>query len=302
MDFSQFQAKNIPFNMRIRDVFVGVKLVQCSTHEKSKKIPIDLITNKPANINDFNGVSFEMALNAFSKGFYGGIGFVIRKSDPYVFIDLDDVRDPKTGKVDLWAVTLIRFFGSYTEISQSGRGFHIIIEGKLPPDSVHRYRSIEIYDSSRYVMLTGSFPEFFQMPKIHFKQWRLDILQFLMRNRSRRSKAGDNAFLPSAQNLLDDGDVISSAMRSRIADRFRKLYFKGDLSAYGGDHSAADMALLNWFAFWTGRDPVQMERLFSTSALGKRDKWLKRADYRERSIRRAVNDCRNVYNPDSTED
>ncbi len=49
-------------------------------------------------------------------------------------------------------------------------------------------------------------------------------------------------------------------------------------------------------AFWTGKDHVRMIRLFSTSALGKRDKWLQmRAYYRNRTASNSNVACRDVY-------
>ena len=57
------------------------------------------------------------------------------------------------------------------------------------------------------------------------------------------------------------------------------------------DHSAADLALMNHLAYWTDNDPVAMERLFGMSALGQREKWLKRFDYRRRTIERALLGC-----------
>lgn len=61
----------------------------------------------------------------------------------------------------------------------------------------------------------------------------------------------------------------------------------GDASDYGDDDSSADMALMNKLAFYS-KDPLQLERLFSNSALGQREKWVKRADYRQRTIQAAL--------------
>jgi hypothetical protein len=57
------------------------------------------------------------------------------------------------------------------------------------------------------------------------------------------------------------------------------------------------MALCGMLAFWTGRDPERMERLFTSSALGQRDKWRTRPDYREGSIGLAVSRCQRTYTP-----
>lgn len=62
------------------------------------------------------------------------------------------------------------------------------------------------------------------------------------------------------------------------------------------DHSAADAALMAHLAFWCGKNPVRMDRLFRMSAL-MRDKYNERGDtYRVPTITRAVSGCRSVYN------
>jgi DNA-binding transcriptional ArsR family regulator len=47
-------------------------------------------------------------------------------------------------------------------------------------------------------------------------------------------------------------------------------------------------------AFWT-QDEAQLERLVSSSALGAREKWRRRDDYRKRTIRKALADLGEVY-------
>jgi primase-polymerase (primpol)-like protein len=50
------------------------------------------------------------------------------------------------------------------------------------------------------------------------------------------------------------------------------LFYRGDVAAYGGDDSAADLALCGLLAFWCGPDPKRIDRLFRRSAL-MRGKW-----------------------------
>jgi primase-polymerase (primpol)-like protein len=81
-----------------------------------------------------------------------GIGFVFSEEDPFVGIDLDDcVVD---GKLKDWATKLIQRFDSCTEVSPSGTGVHIIIEGDLP-NGGNRNGNVEMYDSSRFFTFTG---------------------------------------------------------------------------------------------------------------------------------------------------
>ena len=46
-----------------------------------------------------------------------------------------------------------------------------------------------------------------------------------------------------------------------------KALWNGDLNSVGGDHSSADLALVNRLAYWTNGDEAQMDRLFRQSGL-----------------------------------
>src|SRR5262249_46665732 len=67
--------------------------------------------------------------------------------------------------------------------------------------------------------------------------------------------------------------------------------YAGDTSAHGGDDSAADLALCSELAYWT-QDPDQIERLWLGSPLGQRAKTQGRADYRRRTVGRALQNKR----------
>lgn len=99
---------------------------------------------------------------------------------------------------------------------------------------------------------------------------------------------------PQAQITLDDEELLEKALNAANGDKFRQLWI-GDTSGYKS-HSEADQALCNFLAFWTGGDEQQMERLFNQSGLV-REKWQNRADYRQRTIREAVNGTTEFYKP-----
>jgi len=85
-----------------------------------------------------------------------------------------------------------------------------------------------------------------------------------------------------------DEAVIEKCRAAENAAKFSDLYDAGDAHRHhGGDDSVADLALLGILAFYT-QDEVQLERLFSSSALGQRAKWRHRDDYRKRTIKRAL--------------
>lgn len=70
---------------------------------------------------------------------------------------------------------------------------------------------------------------------------------------------------------LDDRELTERVMEAKNGHRFTRLW-RGDTSDYGNDDSNADIALCGYLAFWTGPDPVRIDRLFRQSGL-MRDKW-----------------------------
>jgi len=97
-----------------------------------------------------------------------GITYVLSEDDPFVVFDGDDVRDAETGEIHRDFEKLIVKSESYTDISTSGEGGHVIVRGELPeqyqgkgitipvPDS-QRFDEgkIEIFDRERHIVMTG---------------------------------------------------------------------------------------------------------------------------------------------------
>ena len=80
------------------------------------------------------------------------MGFVFSSADPFTGIDLDGCVDPATGEVAVWAMEIVRYFDSYTELSASGTGIHIIVKGEMPN---RRKDEVEVYSSKRFFTVTG---------------------------------------------------------------------------------------------------------------------------------------------------
>lgn len=89
-----------------------------------------------------------------------GVGFILKDSNIGA-LDLDDCRDPKTGKLDAWARDLVkRANGTYVELTPSGRGLRII--GKSVNGGVRHTRRrigegrVEVFcNAPRYITVTG---------------------------------------------------------------------------------------------------------------------------------------------------
>ncbi len=132
---------------------------------KLTKVPYNAITGALAESdNSATWVSFQDALTAC--GNYDGIGYVFSADDPYTGIDLDDcIAD---GKVAPWAEVQILAFDSYSEISPSGTGIKLWVEGPIPSSAKPRKEkipasiipadqpgSIEMYCERRFFTVTG---------------------------------------------------------------------------------------------------------------------------------------------------
>jgi hypothetical protein len=129
--------------------------------EKFDKVPfIPHTENHASSTKKYAWRAFNVAKAAYETGKYDGVGFAIENSG-LVFVDLDDVYDLKTGKVNEWAAMLIRKIESYTEFSPSSTGFHILARGQLPAGGPHELQfadgsALEAYDRGRYMTMTGA--------------------------------------------------------------------------------------------------------------------------------------------------
>ena len=96
--------------------------------------------------------SFDEACRALADGHYDGIG--IQLPAPFVGVELDGCRDPETGLIDDGAQAIIDDLDSYTEISPSGRGVHILAKDELPPGG-NKTKGVEVYDQDDHFSVTG---------------------------------------------------------------------------------------------------------------------------------------------------
>ncbi len=114
---------------------------------KISKVPVNPKTGRYAMTNNpATWGTLEEAQQAIQKFGTDGVGFVF--DNGYFGIDLDDVIDPQRGTIKAWAQEIIDAMGSYTEISPSGRGVHIIAKGN-PVFDRNKNAGIEMYAPTR---------------------------------------------------------------------------------------------------------------------------------------------------------
>jgi putative DNA primase/helicase len=79
---------------------------------------------------------------------------VFTSEDDLCGVDLDKCLDPETGEIESWAQEIVGELSSYTEISPSGTGVHVLVRAELP-DGRNRKGQIEMYDHGRYFTMSG---------------------------------------------------------------------------------------------------------------------------------------------------
>lgn len=126
-------------------------------YENDTKVPYSAKTgHKASSTKDHTWTTYEVAVKVAQARGYAGVGYVFSEDDPFTGIDLDDCRDNE-GNIAMWALEIVNAMMSYTEISPSGHGLKIWVEGSVPSSVKVPYESgrIEIYDRARYFTVTG---------------------------------------------------------------------------------------------------------------------------------------------------
>ncbi len=212
-----------------------------------------------------------------NPGLYNGVGFVLSGDLGIVCIDIDDALDQNGYFRHDSVAQVFEQFDTYTEISQSGRGLHIVCKAdaetlallkrkkrvaKSVDTNAGRFE-YEIYHDKRFIAITGNV-----VGNTADIQDCTDSVRWVYRNiidtsnttvRVRKLKVPETA-----------ADVIELMSRERTG-KFEQLFHHGDTSEYRDDHSAADLALCRKIAFYT-QDPDLIDEVFRQSALY-RDKW-----------------------------
>lgn len=229
----------------------------------ANKVPHDAKTNVYANVNDPNSWSdFDTAVSMANK--YCGVGFVFTDTDSYSFIDLDDTKGDQIALNR--QIEIYREFDSYSEISPSGKGLHIIVRGNIPAG--RRRSFIEIYSSQRYATFTGNV--YNDKPIVDRQQQLTQLWQ----------QMGDGpvamTMMENQPEIQNDQDVIRIAEAASNGDKFKQLY-NGTWQDIYQSQSEADFALIDILAFYT-QNRTQISRIFRSSGLGRRSK-ANRNDY-----------------------
>lgn len=255
---------------------------------KDTKVPINAKNGYGAKTNDENTwVEFDEALSKIEYYNCDGLGFML--GNGFVGVDIDHEIENKE-LIDEFINTI----DSYTEISQSGNGIHIIAKGVLPKGA-RRKGNIEMYDSVRYFAMTGN------CLKNNLRD-ATDDLETLWKKYVYTEQEETRIFEANENEILSDDDVIQKALASQSGNLVNCLYY-GQWEGLYPSQSEADMAFCSILAFWCNRNPKQIDRIFRNSRLY-RPKWDEKRGsktYGELTIASAIAKCKDVYNGSSTQ-
>lgn len=98
--------------------------------------------------------TYEQAALRRDKDELAGVGYVLTEDDGLTGIDLDHVRDERTGSLEPWAEEIIKLAETYAEVSPSGTGIRIFCLGKIDRVIKKDKLGIEMYGKGRYLTIT----------------------------------------------------------------------------------------------------------------------------------------------------
>jgi putative DNA primase/helicase len=227
---------------------------------KQTKVPYQADGEPASSTDPETWTRFDRACYASETRDFSGIGLVFSADDPYLGIDFDHVLDPETGELQPWAADIIEALDSYAEISPSGTGIKVWVRAtmpgprrkqtKLPADwQAGPGAAVELYDRERYFTVTGQ--QWGDHAIIEDRQAVVDQL-YADLFPAKPPKVAPQPVPAGAGRASDltDGDLIDRAQRATNGAAFTALW-NGDTSGNAGDHSAADLALVNHLMFWT---------------------------------------------------
>ncbi len=263
---------------------------------KTTKLPYDPETGRLASSTDPDTWGTLAQAQAKSPN----VGIVFMPDQLLLGIDIDHcIEGIKIAHPQKKAIQeLLRVADTYCELSPSKSGLHLYFSLTAPFKPVaSRHEPFETYTDGRYFTVTNHpFGEIKDVRTITPDEAveLLSILGYPWREKPLplTSKKPSKNLSPS----VTDSEVLERMFSSKNGREVKALY-DGDISQHENNTSAADMALLSHLAFWCAKDEAQMERLWLQSELGHRGKTRGRADYRRRTIDKAVDRCAEVFTP-----
>lgn len=286
---AQDQFDRTPMELRAYRSWVVWRFEHANNQAKLTKVPYNPLTSKHASSTDPNTwCDFNTCVDAVrAQVGWHGIGFVLSPHDPYCFVDLDQTKDKDGTLLHLPDVTarqteIYKAANSYSELSPSERGLHIIVRGHVEKGRKRDF--VEIYSQDRFMTMTGNvYPLGAQAAAILPAQDLCDHIWHSLANANAADEANVDMSVPAQE---DDAAVLLKASTARNGAKFSRV-LNGDASDYRNDDSRADMAFCRMLAFYT-QSAEQIDGIWLASPLGQRHKAQSRRKYRQDTIRKAL--------------
>lgn len=289
MNTVKFDA--IPADLKAINNWVVWKAVKAK--DKTKKVPYNPATHRPASVTNKDAwQTFETAKAALKEKPYAGMGFVF--DGGIVGIDFDNKGGDEIKCIEDLPQEVREILAkakTYTELSPSKTGLHMLMRGKLEKGQSHRARlqcgwEVEIYETGRYFTVTGST---LNNHEINNNADDAALIANLINTQAineRNNRKDERIVIDKKNNALinEKNSVIEcdslELMRRAKHDEKLKALWSGDYSDYltkngQPDHSQADFALCLKLCFYTNGDTFNIHNLFILSGL-MRAKWLEK--------------------------
>ena len=275
---------------------------------KWNKVPFDAKTLSFAKTADGDTLpkavdtwsSFAVAREAYlaNRDRFDGVGVMLGAG--LVGVDVDNCVTDEEGELQLsdLAQDIIDSLHSYTELTPSGTGLHILLLGDLDDGRKDSARDLEVYGRTRYFTVTGR--TWHEKPlEVIGNAPALGRLMASFQSRAPKTDSKPFAYAGAGPSL-ESYQVLDKMFSASNGLEIRKLFY-GDTSKYNDDHSAADAALCAHLAFYTGDNAQLLDTLFRQSGLY-RKKWDERhssdgSTYGEVTVRRALYTVKERYRP-----
>lgn len=233
----------------------------------------------------------------------GDLAFCFVDDDPFIGFDVDDVGGD--GEWTDEAEHIVQQLASYTEVSSSGHGLHIIAEGHHLDTQAHRGSltetgGIEVYDTHRYFVLTGTVFKGYDSVESRIQRVAEVQNRYLPEDSSNtaistKQDSSPQNLAATPQQVRRTIQVYNSSSDHQVDEEVLRLWNGSDEGH--SSPSEADLALVKQLYFWCKGDTALMDACFRASDR-MRPKWdEQRGDqtYGEITIETAVQSNSEVF-------
>jgi hypothetical protein len=146
---------SFPVELTSRKQWLCWRLWTDPGNPKLHKFPHNPTTGAPVSCDDpATWSTYEDAISAVRAGRYPGLGIVLSKDLGLAVLDLENCID-ENQIVAEWAQREVEALDSYTEISASGKGLHVLVYGEVPAGQNKQKINAELFDTGKMFCLTG---------------------------------------------------------------------------------------------------------------------------------------------------